>query len=118
MKVHAIPPQEMSALVEYVRWLTMRGDARRRCLVECKNAKSPALQEVRDRYADLTEQVFSEWRKADDAKNHIIAENDREPTDDSVERGALLFVAEKHHNCHGYRENGIGIETTERQRNR
>lgn len=113
-----LEPQEMDAIVEYVRWLSMRG--------QCETALVEQVKEKDSLPADITEQLIAflpeeaeavvagPWVEAETEEMVILPETERPAaTPESIAIGQKLFVsaAAKCSDCHGKSGLGNGPQT-------
>ncbi len=129
-----LPDDEVVALVEYVRWLAMRGELEGKLVVELGNdfsseaakgkeagsigkefeqfRKEQLPVKVNEAGAELTE----DWNNADDEGNIVIPAGARIGSDaESIERGKKLFLSDKVKcfSCHGETGRGNGVSTND-----
>jgi len=108
--------EQLDAIIEYVRWLAMRGELER-VLVSELGANS--IEQVEGKTALYVDIIASNWRDAEDAGNMFMPTSPRvADTYDSRKRGFDLFNSDtgKCHTCHGPAGRGNGIETETRQK--
>jgi len=113
-----LQPHEMDAIVEYVRWLSMRGQCEK-LLVEQVKDKDSLPDEVADQLIaflpDEAEAVVTgPWVEAETAEITIVPETERPAaTPESIAIGQKLFVsaAAKCSDCHGKSGLGNGPQT-------
>lgn len=127
-----LPDDEVTAIVEYVRWLAMRGELENKLVVELGNDFSAKAAKEKDRNVlkqefdsfrdtQLTSKVTEaggelteDWNNADDESNIVVPGIGRVASDaDSIERGRKLFMSDKVKcfSCHGEAGRGNGVST-------
>lgn len=127
-----LPDEEAKALVEYVCWLSMRGEMEGKLVVELKNdfgkdvVGDRKLAELSQEFeafrsAELPGKVLSsvgelkeDWEAANSEENVVVPAVERLPADaESVERGRKLFMGDKGKcfSCHGEHGRGNGVST-------
>lgn len=129
---------ELQALVEYVRWLAMRGEMEQKLVVEMEAGgySKPAIQQrvgdgeseedIMQELADYIELDFpaamdgaasilaTSWENAEKETSVVLPKIAQSKADaDSLERGRKLFLSDraKCATCHGPRGRGNGSET-------
>jgi mono/diheme cytochrome c family protein len=117
-----LEPHEMDSLVEYVRWLAMRGQSES-ILVNYFKSATDSTKEVTDETAqeladflpdEVQDVVVRAWNEAEQEQFKVMPETPRpEPTPESIARGQELFVgtAAKCSDCHGKSGLGDGFQT-------
>ena len=113
-----LEPPEMDAIVEYVRWLSMRGQCEALLIGEVAGKESVSTeiaQELINFLPDEAEAVVGgPWIEADSEEITILPETERPPaTPESIAIGQKLFVsaAAKCSDCHGKSGLGNGPQT-------
>jgi mono/diheme cytochrome c family protein len=129
-----LPDDEVKAIVEYVRWLSMRGELESKLVVQLSldfsatRLEDESLADVTAEFdsfrgSDLPEIVSSagdelgaDWSAPEDADNLVVPKEERVPSSpESIERGRKLFLSEKTkcYSCHGETGAGNGSATEE-----
>jgi mono/diheme cytochrome c family protein len=112
--------QEMIAIVEYVRWLSMRGQCEKALVEQVKDKDEAAIpDDIKEQLvAFLPEEaeavVIGPWVEADTAEFTILPESERpEASPESIAIGQKLFVSAtaKCSDCHGKSGLGNGTQT-------
>ncbi|MCA9040347.1 MAG: cytochrome c [Planctomycetaceae bacterium] len=128
--------EDKAAIVEYVRWLAIRGEIEKRLIdffeadfsmetyTETKQEGKEGLEELEQDFQDLVtddlpdefesiyEQIGRKWELADDEKSIVNPSEPRVPdTPESRQRGQEFYVKVKCITCHGPLGNGDGSET-------
>ncbi len=129
-----LPDDEVKAMVEYIRWLAMRGEMERKLVVEMNNDYSQAA--AKDRQIAEVNQEFETFRKtelpgkvegavgelkedweASDAEDSLVVPGAERvaSTAESIDRGRKLFLGDKGKcfSCHGEKGRGNGASTEE-----
>ncbi|QDU78699.1 Cytochrome c [Polystyrenella longa] len=131
-----LPEKEKASIVEYVRWLSMRGEIEKRLIdffegdfsmLAYEEAKEDSEEEVEyleqdlqdlvldelpDELEAITEQIAAKWEQADKKSSIVKPTKPRvEDTLDSRLRGKELYTSLKCVTCHGPLGNGDGSET-------
>lgn len=113
-----LQPQEMDSIVEYVRWLSMRGQCEQLLIGEVAGKESVSTEVAKDLIAFLPGEaeavVAGPWIEADSAEFVILPETERPPmTPESIAIGQQLFVSAtaKCSDCHGKSGLGNGPQT-------
>jgi len=129
-----LPDEEVHAIVEYVRWLAMRGEMERKLnawlsLDYSKEAvadmEEPAEEiesafaeawadEASDNITQFSEELQMDWQEADKEENVVVPPTERvPPSPESIERGRKLFQGNKAKcaSCHGLTGKGNGPST-------
>ena len=127
-----LPDDEVSAIVEYVRWLSMRGEMESKLVVQLSLDFSATRLED-ESFADVStefnefrtsdlpdivsgagEELNADWSKPEDPSSVVTPKEERVPsTSESIERGRKLFLGEKTkcYSCHGETGAGNGTAT-------
>ena len=124
-----LPDDEVFAIVEYVRWLAMRGEAERKLVAslsldhgKAEPAGEEALQgELADFVEPIGEELNDDWSLAEQDAEIVFPVNADgkavgrvEPTAESIKRGRKLFLDKTSANCfscHGETARGNGAST-------
>ena len=135
--VPMLKDEELAQVIEYVRFLSMRGEYERKLAAEMtgfskeefaerleEEKRSEILAELKETYVDYFadvvtgagDEVAERWAAADSVSSHVMPSVPRTP--DSMEsrrRGRELFVGATLNciNCHGISGQGNGPQTTE-----
>lgn len=129
-----LPDDEVSAIVEYVRWLSMRGELEGKLVVQLSLDFSSSRLE-QESFADVSaefdefrrvdlpdivessgEELSVDWAAPEDPENVVVPQMERVPsTPESIARGRKLFMSEKTkcYSCHGETGAGNGTATEE-----
>lgn len=113
-----LTPEEMSSLVEYVRFLTMRGQSEQLLINELAGKSSVSTEAVKELSEFLDGEaeavIASYWQQAELPETAIMPETARpEPTPESIAKGRELFLSAKAKcsDCHGKMALGDGFQT-------
>lgn len=124
-----LPDDEVLAMVEYVRWLAMRGEAERKLILSLsldhgkdEPAGEASLQENWSDYVEpVGEELNADWSLAEENGEVMFPVNEEgksvarvEPTAESIARGRRLFMDKASANCfscHGETARGNGAST-------
>jgi mono/diheme cytochrome c family protein len=127
-----LPENETRELVEYVRWLAMRGEYETKIVVPMQsdftgnpenraaaNEAAEALKTFRENdlpglVESSAQELKDDWSAAEDESNAVIPKAPRTPSSpESIERGRKLFLGEKAKcaSCHGELGRGNGPST-------
>jgi len=127
-----LPENETREIVEYVRWLAMRGEYETKIVVpmqsdftgnpENRTAASEAAEALKVfRESDLpglvetaAQELSDDWSAAEDEGNTVLPKSSRTPSGpESIDRGRKLFLGEKAKcaSCHGELGRGNGPST-------
>ncbi len=124
--------EEVKAMVEYIRWLAMRGEMEGKLVVEMNNdfsqkaAKDRAIAEVNQEFENFRKtelagkvegavgELKEDWEASDAEDNLVVPGAERvASTAESIERGRKLFLGDKGKcfSCHGEKGRGNGAST-------
>lgn len=127
-----LPENETRELVEYVRWLAMRGEYETKIVVPMQsdftgnpenraaaNEAAEALKTFRENdlpglVESSAQELKDDWSAAEDESNAVTPKAPRTPSSpESIERGRKLFLGEKAKcaSCHGELGRGNGPST-------
>lgn len=134
--------EEIAAIVEYVRWLSMRGEVEYALgaqlvsdfstkaiqdRVEGGETKDEIMAELKETLADIDtlvseagDEIADAWSRAEEPETQIVPSIARvEDTEESRRRGRAVFIsaAAKCTNCHGPQGLGNGRQTEEYETN-
>jgi len=127
-----LPDDEVSAIVEYVRWLSMRGELESKLVVQLSlDFSSTRLED--ESFADVSaefdefrgsdlpdivssagEELSVDWSAPEDPENVVTPKEERvASSEESIARGRKLFLSEKTkcYSCHGETGAGNGTAT-------
>lgn len=111
-------PNESIALVEYVRWLGMRGQCESLLIGEVSGKTTVSTELSKELIAFLPEEaeavVVGPWNEAEEEDQTILPETERPPaTPESIAAGRTLFLSAtaKCADCHGKLGLGDGPQT-------
>lgn len=129
-----LPDDEVSAIVEYIRWLSMRGELEGKLVVQLSlDFSSTRLEDesmadvsaefdefrgsdLPDIVTSAGEELSSDWSAPEDEANIVVPTEERVASSpESVARGRKLFMSEKTkcYSCHGETRAGNGSATEE-----
>ncbi len=129
-----LPDDEVASIVEFVRWLSMRGELESKLVVqlsldfsqtrlEDESAAEVTAEFDAFRSSDLPEIVSSagdelgaDWSAPEDSENVVVPKEERVASSaESIARGRRLFLSEKTkcYSCHGETGAGNGTATEE-----
>lgn len=113
-----LQPEEMDALVEYVRWLAMRGQCETLLIAEVAGKQTVSTELAQELIAFLPGEaeavVVGPWNEAETEEMTILPETERPPaTPESIAIGRQLFLSAtaKCADCHGKLGLGDGPQT-------
>ncbi|MFV0444557.1 MAG: c-type cytochrome [Planctomycetaceae bacterium] len=113
-----LEPEELVSIVEYVRWLSMRGQCETLLIGEVTGKDSVASDAKETLLSFLPDEaeavVIGPWVEADTAEMAILPESERpEATPESIAIGQKLFISAtaKCSDCHGKSGLGNGTQT-------
>jgi mono/diheme cytochrome c family protein len=113
-----LEPQEVDSLVEYVRFLAMRGQCEQLLIGELSGKTSVSTDAVRELSEFLAEEVevvvAQYWIEAEQPEMQVLPETPRPPpTEESIARGRELFLSARAKciDCHGAFALGDGFQT-------
>ena len=129
-----LPDDEVASIVEFVRWLSMRGELESKLVVqlsldfsetrlEDESAADVTAEFDAFRSSDLPDIVSSagdelgaDWSAPEDSENVVVPKEERVASSaESIARGRKLFLSEKTkcYSCHGETGAGNGTATEE-----
>ncbi|MBI1312911.1 c-type cytochrome [bacterium] len=130
-----LPDDEVSAIVEYVRWLSMRGELESKLVVQLALDFGSDQIGPKRTFADMStefdafrgsdlpdivksagEELGADWSAPEDAENLVIPKEERVASSlESIARGRKMFLSEKTkcYSCHGETGAGNGAATEE-----
>jgi len=119
-----LEPAETTAIVEYIRWLAMRGQCEQLLIGEAADKQASGDQLAAELIAFLPGEaeavVAGPWNEAEAAEQTIVPETERpESTPESVAIGRALFLSAtaKCADCHGKLGLGNGPQTLALEQN-
>ncbi len=133
--VPMLKEDELVAVIEYIRWLAMRGEIEKGMVVELKGefakdrSKDEGIEANLDKFLKdelpefvntLAGEVAEKWTTAEEEGAAVLPKKPRTPdSHESQERGKKLFLGNtaKCVNCHGPTGRGNGVMTEDFQKN-
>ncbi len=111
-------PEENDAIVEYVRWLAMRGQCEQMLVNEAADPSNlsdePAMQLATLLQEEMDAVIARFWREADEESKLAMPETPQPPaTKESIDKGRELYLSQgaQCRNCHGTYGLGDGFQT-------
>lgn len=115
-----LPKDELESLVQYVRYLSIRGEVERALIAEAVNlspgellvdASSESAKEQADYVLELVAEVAAKWAEADASATPVPAPPEDFESPESIARGRELFFGATANciKCHGETALGDGV---------
>lgn len=110
-----LKPEELDSIVEYVRWLSMRGQSEKALAGLAESGAAATAEKMLELFPDEAEAVVvGPWVEVESGDMTILPETERpEATAESIAIGQKLFVSKtaKCSDCHGKSGLGNGTQT-------